>query len=471
MKRLSYIAVLMAVPGLILVGCDKNPVRAPDGMQGGLLLSEDCTTFNLIAGQNTIVGNVTVSNDVENLYVTYTTMGDWHMTKTHLHVAESLVDIPQNKNSSPTPGKFEYKTDPHEPPVTDFTYTIPLNSWEPDTELYIAAHAVVVRPIDGCTETVWQIGYVETVDSGTGQLTCYFDEFNHQPDDPLWPPFPVFADPFVVETSSFNEFPFNSNFRRGYATDFDVEWDGALPFGGELTISWSPGKSAYETKIITSLDNSETETFNEWGSTDPTGWRGYPLVESVMSLENPIGPGTHYFRFQHMSGDGTYWDWVRLDKPCEQSETAWSKGDEGETFDGKNWATYFTYEVQAWDLSGDWVLEFTNFRSPPSWPHDLTVTSHNRTTGVFEGHGGFPASGPPHTHKWVLSSATVSGNDVTFRMDYTEGPLADLYWLVATGVIASDGTMSGSYVDNGYTNGGVPIVGTWQTTSGAAGWY
>jgi hypothetical protein len=65
-------------------------------------------------------------------------------------------------------------------------------------------------------------------------------------------------------------------------------------------------------------------------------------VQSDLEL-NPIGVGSHEIRFQHTTGDGAIWDWVRLEKPCEQRETAWGAGT---AFTGKNWATYFNYTVQ-----------------------------------------------------------------------------------------------------------------------------
>jgi hypothetical protein len=96
----------------------------------------------LVAGQNQIVGWVFVDNDGENLTVTYETrygLG-FCLKETNLHVATSLDGIPQN-NGNPTPGHFDYKGE-HDC-VREVVYTIPLGDWEPGTELFIAAHAVV----------------------------------------------------------------------------------------------------------------------------------------------------------------------------------------------------------------------------------------------------------------------------------------------------------------------------------------
>ena len=154
---------------------------------------------------------------------------------------------------------------------------------------------------------------------------------------------PAFTSPFIVGTTNVSEFPYNSNFVRDYATDFDVQWDGSMPFGGQLTISWSPGQSASEQKVLS--NSFPTETFNATGT--PSIGQGnfmdkYPLVENSVSM-NPVGDGTHMINFKHSKGDGTFWDWLRLEKVCEQNETGWG---DGEQFAGSNWGMYIEYTIQ-----------------------------------------------------------------------------------------------------------------------------
>lgn len=98
-------------------------------------------TATLYAGQNISVGTVTVSNVSNNITIEYNITTDgWVMNETHLHVGDSLGDIPQTKKNNPIPGKFDYSAE-HVPPVTMYTYTtisVPVSG-----ELYIAAHAEV----------------------------------------------------------------------------------------------------------------------------------------------------------------------------------------------------------------------------------------------------------------------------------------------------------------------------------------
>ncbi len=100
--------------------------------------------FDLIAGQNDIVGTITVWQDSTNLYVKYMINTDeWRITQTQLEVGTSLADIPTNKAGNPKIGEFTYSTI-HDY-VTEYTYTIPLADIGGGDEFIIAAHAVVAE--------------------------------------------------------------------------------------------------------------------------------------------------------------------------------------------------------------------------------------------------------------------------------------------------------------------------------------
>jgi hypothetical protein len=95
---------------------------------------------DLIAGRDTDAGEVLVWNDADFLYVRYATGADWCLSKTHLHVATSLADVPQTKKGNPIPGHFDFRG-LHDC-AAETAYVIPL-TWAVDTDLYIAAHAEV----------------------------------------------------------------------------------------------------------------------------------------------------------------------------------------------------------------------------------------------------------------------------------------------------------------------------------------
>jgi len=440
MKKLMYLIVLSLILGLVLTGCSllSNISQVPATEQGGINYltkgtETDPNEFLLYAGQDIPVGTVEVWNDTENLYVTYNTTGGWVLTETHLAVAGSLVGIPQTKTYNPIPGKFPYK---HENlgGVTSDPYIIPLNGWGVGEELYIAAHAKVIRPIEDCWETVWQIGDVEEVNVGTGWLENYADEFNWAaPAGPitvgptLAVNVPSFTNPFIVGTTPTYEFPYNSNYVRGYATNFDVQWNGSLPFGGLLTISWSPGSSASEKKVV-SDDGIIPTTLNATG-TEISGQNWfmdkYPLVEHSVVVSS-LPDGVHTINFQHTKGDGTFWDWVLLEKPCVQEESAWAGTEVGEMqFPGKNWATYFIYNVQG-ILTGTWSLSVNG----GTYMHDMFIVTQY-SNGVLTGTGGYPESGPPYNvgFDWTLTGQ-LTGTSVTLDITYVNN-----YNAVLTGTV------------------------------------
>jgi hypothetical protein len=89
----------------------------------------------LIAGQHIDVGTVSVWNDSTNLYVQYDTTGGWTLEETHLYVGT----VPPEQAA---PGQFPYKHEELGGATSDL-YTIPLDSWTPGAQLFLAAHGVV----------------------------------------------------------------------------------------------------------------------------------------------------------------------------------------------------------------------------------------------------------------------------------------------------------------------------------------
>jgi hypothetical protein len=110
------------------------------------------TVVTLIAGQTIDAGTVTVSNDAEYIYVTYTTANGWFLTQTHLYVGDCAL-IPINNPGNPIPGQFPYSSTHNR--IDSYTYQIPLSKIPEGTCGCIAAHAVVVQ-VDGNGNSVNQ---------------------------------------------------------------------------------------------------------------------------------------------------------------------------------------------------------------------------------------------------------------------------------------------------------------------------
>lgn len=113
------------------------------------------TQTTLLAGQTIAIGSVTVENDEQFLYVNYFSDGDWLIAETHLAVATRPEDLPQTRKGNAIPGRFDYQTS-HPSGVTEVTHILDLSAWPPDTQLFIAAHSVVVS--NTASETAWGEG-------------------------------------------------------------------------------------------------------------------------------------------------------------------------------------------------------------------------------------------------------------------------------------------------------------------------
>ena len=341
MKKLVYLIVLALILGLVLTGCSllSNISQVPTTEQSGIInLTKGASgEITLYAGQDIPVGTVNVSNDGTNLYVTYNTIDGWVMTETHLAVADSLDDIPQTKKGNPIPGQFPYKHEDLGYTASD-PYIIPLSEIDvgvgAEDILYIAAHAKVIRPIEGCYETVWQIGDVEE-----DKTVIPYDEFNY-------PEQVTGTQDFYVDTTPTTNFPYFSD-PPDYAPIINIHFNAEMLLGGRFLFSWSPGNSGTET-IEVSLDGTKLGEVTRSGANSPSDLWWKNQERFIDSFDVPATEaGDHVLTINVTAGNGLVWDWIRFEKPCVQEESTWAGFAVGEMpFDGKNWATYFTYTVQ-----------------------------------------------------------------------------------------------------------------------------
>jgi hypothetical protein len=115
---------------------------------------------DLVAGQYSVVGDVCVIDDGENLTVTYHLSDDaiaagWLLTETHLHAGNKLSDFPRNPAGNPQVGHFANKA-AHDPGVTEYSYVIPIGDLEGD--ILIGAHADMSNTDLEATEGAWGDG-------------------------------------------------------------------------------------------------------------------------------------------------------------------------------------------------------------------------------------------------------------------------------------------------------------------------
>jgi len=364
MKKLYYLIVLTLILGLVLTGCSllSNIGQAPTTEQSGITYSmkggpteTEADEYILYAGQDIPVGTVNVWNDLGILYVRYVVDDPWEMTGSHLYVGKTdPFDFPS------TPGQLPYSPSMEKSPSPNasyddatMTYTIPLaeiycyefvrkgqgkglNAIGPSgvgscDEIYIAAQAEVIRPIDDCyePEPVWQIGDVEEDKS-----VIPYDEFNY-PNKVTGP------QDFYVGTTPINSFPYFSDY-PGYASIINIYFNAEMLFWGRFSFSWSPGNTGIET-IEVSLDGTKLGEVTHSGATTSGWWKSQERF--IDSFDVPATEaGDHVLTINVTAGNGLVWDWLRLEEQCIQEESAWAVDDEVLEF-GKNWATYFTYHI------------------------------------------------------------------------------------------------------------------------------
>jgi hypothetical protein len=115
------------------------------------------SVYKLFGGQTIEMGNLTVWNDADKLYVRYSTTTDYKMEKLHLWVGLDPANVPQTSNGTPIPGQFTYKYEPATG-FNEYTFTIPLgdicigSTDYCNAKLYIYAHG------ETATETIWSFG-------------------------------------------------------------------------------------------------------------------------------------------------------------------------------------------------------------------------------------------------------------------------------------------------------------------------
>ena len=152
----KQILFLSAIFIFVLAGCQKEETNQlePQAEFTKTLKSgveEPCyeETYTLYGGQTIEVGTLTVSNDEDEIFVSYDLSGtDWYLDETHLFVG-AVEDLPLNGGGNPKIGHFTYSESHNSQSDQVYTYTIDRVDFEDC--FAVAAHAVVVQrmPMEG----------------------------------------------------------------------------------------------------------------------------------------------------------------------------------------------------------------------------------------------------------------------------------------------------------------------------------
>jgi hypothetical protein len=429
---------IVLIVGVILIftsilGMAANPVIAHT--------EEEPFIVDLIAGggneKSAIdVGDVLVWNDVDFLYVEYSLIEGWCLTKTHLDVNISLENIPQTKKGNPIPGHFGYKEE-HDH-LSSFTYEIPI-SWGIDTEIFIAAHADVERIIG------FESPNLDNFNQALPEQVIMSVQYFYVGGPSYFPVTTITGDPLTGEYEGWcidTDNTILSNF--DYTTNVYSSYE-PLPFSivehpeNLDLVNWIINQDYVEKDstccgVFTYGDVQRA--IWELIEDDPYGSGLGPWeqcrVDEILVAAYANGEG-----FMPGCGDSVavilepfemcmcpqqviiaQVSFIDVGLDCTpiygEGETAWGDGEEFNI--GKNWATYFTYSIQGWNLIGEWVLRFVY---GGNYDHDMIISSQD-TDGNFEGYGGYPSGSPKYSHPWTMTGE-VSGNAVEFIIVYGLG--------------------------------------------------
>jgi len=400
MKKFIYLIVLALILGLVLTGCSllSNVGQVPTNEQSGIAYltkgagdKDSAVSFPLFAGKDLRVGDVLVWNDENEVCVKYqlsdTALEEgWLLYETHLAVATDLDKIPHTKKGNPIPGQFPYGNDELGGVEEDGLYCIPFGKEEGeldvgcDDDIVIAAHAVVRKPIyneyerDPYADEVVELVRVDGIKYNTSA------DNGDNGEDILGAPRGVSG--CVIQVGD----PSGCWVSPGYIPglwsgteyvpdefgnlDSCCSEEGDCPRAGHITVAFTDNKCNFAANpsepslyvyevggktegflvevldengdVIASYESLAQEEFNEAIPIYLNGTGTFSIVR-LTSTNNgggdPDSPNT----------SGPDFDAVECLCPVYeyQEETAW--GGEIE-FDGANWAKYFTYEIQCWEL-------------------------------------------------------------------------------------------------------------------------
>ena len=115
-----------------------------------------------------------------------------------------------------------------------------------------------------------------------------------------------------------------------------------------------------------------------------------------------------------------------------------------------------TIYERSWNVVGEWTIDF--LLGSGTYSHSMAIITQ-QINGEFSGTGYYM---PNSEYTWIVTGQ-VSGDSISFDIDYTN--LNPDYWVSAGGVIAPDGTLSGTWNAPGQ-------FGTWTSSSGtASSWF
>ena len=119
------------------------------------------SSTRLVAGQSIDIGTVQVTQQATELCISFgITRDDWYLTETHVAIAATAAELPQNDAENPQIGNFPYHHTGLHSQFDQHCVDYAELGFEPGQRIAIAAHAVVQRE-DGGTVVQHETGWGE----------------------------------------------------------------------------------------------------------------------------------------------------------------------------------------------------------------------------------------------------------------------------------------------------------------------
>lgn len=305
--------------------------------------SGDCafSQTDLIAGQNMVVGTVTVTVVNGDYNIEYNVDAGYCLSETHLSVVDDKDDFPMTNSGNPKNGHFEYSG--YHSCESNVAYTVPTSKG-----IYIAAHAVVncettslediaeslPETIDFCTTTQGPDAYlnISVIDdflSGNYGAWCIDDDLAIELDkcgDDAYKNVPV-----ILSTTTLPDGVFE------YPGNFDkVNWLLNQDFVGN---GYTYGDLQFA--IWRLLDDVRDDACEDCGLGDWSIEKAEELVQLAKDNGHGFVPDCGDFVGIILLPDGVQPVIIPFPIECNEcEETAWAKGCD---FPGNNWAMYFEF--------------------------------------------------------------------------------------------------------------------------------
>jgi hypothetical protein len=150
---MNFRTTLLFAVAFIAVASAGTVLRTPTAPVNACGIAE---TTDLIAGESTDVGDITVYNDGSTLHIQFATSDSWRLHDTYVHVAPSLAGIPVAAGS-PQTARFEFQHS-NAQAVTGDVYEISMKQWPAGTVLSIAAGADAAKLGASSAQAAWGDG-------------------------------------------------------------------------------------------------------------------------------------------------------------------------------------------------------------------------------------------------------------------------------------------------------------------------